>query len=141
MTDMWICPECSRAFGRRNQGHECAPAMSLDEYFSTGHERERQVFEPVHAHLESLGPVHVEPVSVGIFFKRGPRLAELRPKTKWVALAFYLPVKLEHQRFARKVIGTQSANPRWYHVVNLTEAAEVDDQVLDWLTQAYIALD
>jgi hypothetical protein len=35
---VWICPECKRRFGRRHQGHECAPAMTLEEYFSTGTE-------------------------------------------------------------------------------------------------------
>lgn len=25
----WICPACRRRFGRLNQSHECAPAMSL----------------------------------------------------------------------------------------------------------------
>jgi hypothetical protein len=26
----WTCPECRRGFGRRNQSHTCAPAMSLE---------------------------------------------------------------------------------------------------------------
>ena len=44
--------------------------MSVEEYFATGPERERPIFEAVMEHLESVGPVHVEPVSVGIFLKR-----------------------------------------------------------------------
>jgi hypothetical protein len=27
----WTCPHCDRQFGRRNQSHECAPALSLDD--------------------------------------------------------------------------------------------------------------
>ncbi len=76
---MWICPKCQRQFGRTKQSHECSPAMTLEEYFSTGPERERPIFEVVRAHLESLGPVHIEPVSVGIFFKRNRTFVELRP--------------------------------------------------------------
>ena len=53
--------------------------MSIDEYFSTGPPHERPVFEAVMAHVDGLGPVHVEPVSVGIFLKHGRRFAELRP--------------------------------------------------------------
>jgi hypothetical protein len=41
--------------------------MSVDEYFSTGPAHERPIFEAVMRHVNSLGPVHVEPVSVGIF--------------------------------------------------------------------------
>ena len=41
----WTCPECGRQFGRTNQAHECAPALSIEEYFSTGPEWERPIFE------------------------------------------------------------------------------------------------
>jgi hypothetical protein len=73
----WTCPECGQQFGRIRQGHECAPALSLEEYFSTGPARERPIFEAVLRHLETAGPVHVEPVSVGIFLKRSRTFAEL----------------------------------------------------------------
>lgn len=133
----WTCPECDRQFGRRNQSHECAPAMTLDEYFSTGPERERPIFEAVVAHLRSLGEVHVEPVSVGIFIKRDRSFVELRPKVRWVAMSFPLSRRLDHPRVARYVAGSGS---RTYHVVNLHDAAEVDDEVRDLLTQAWFDL-
>ena len=62
----WTCPECGRMFGRTGQGHDCAPGLSLDEYFETGPAHERPVFDAVMAHVESLGPVHADIVSVGI---------------------------------------------------------------------------
>ena len=73
----WTCTECGRQFGRNKQSHECSPAMTLDEYFSTGPPIERPIFDAVMAHLETLGPVHVEPVSVGIFFKQPRKFAQL----------------------------------------------------------------
>ena len=84
-------PSCGRRFARRGQGHECAPAMTLEEYFATGPAFERPVFEAVMAHLDDVGPVHVEPVSVGILLKRARTFAELRPMRRWVALSFTLP--------------------------------------------------
>ena len=74
--------------------------MSVEEYFSTGPPFERPVFEAVMAHLATVGPVHVEPVSVGIFLKRSRTFAELRPMTKWVAVSFTLQAHAE-QRTAR----------------------------------------
>jgi hypothetical protein len=44
--------------------------MALDEYFSIGPPWERPIFEVIMAHLARLGPVPVEPVSVGIFIKK-----------------------------------------------------------------------
>ena len=58
---------------------QCAPAMGLEEYFATGPPHERAVCEAVIAHLSTLGPLHVEPVSVGIFLKRAGGFAQLRP--------------------------------------------------------------
>lgn len=119
----------------------CSPGMTLDEFFATGHERERPIFEAVIAHLETLGPVDVDPVQVGIFFKNGPMFAELRPKKRWTALTFMLPVKLDHPRLSRKVVAAGGRGGRYYHVVNIADASEIDDVILDWLTEAYLALE
>jgi hypothetical protein len=62
--------------------------MTIEEYFSTGPDFERPVYEAVLAYLETLGPIHVEPVSVGIFLKTERSFVELRPLTKWVNLGY-----------------------------------------------------
>ncbi|MGH9119765.1 MAG: DUF5655 domain-containing protein [Acidimicrobiales bacterium] len=130
----WTCPACRRRFGRRNQSHECAPAMSLDEYFATGPPFERPIFDAVLGHLESLGPVHVEPVSVGILLKRSRSFAELHPMAKWVGLWFGVSRVIESDRIARRI----RTGSRTVHVVNLRGPDEVDDDVVAWLTEAYL---
>src|SRR5580765_5494772 len=91
----WVCPACRRRFARLGQSHECSPAISLEEYFATADERERPIFDAVHGHLSTLGEVHVEPVSVGIFLKRSGSFAELRPLRNWVALSWPMPFRLD----------------------------------------------
>ena len=136
---LWTCPECGRRFGRAGQGHECAPALTLEEYFSTGPERERPIFDAVWDHLSTLvgddgDEVYVEPVSVGIFFKGRRTFAQLRPMTRWVALSFNLNRKLESHRLSRKVV---AHGGRFHHVVNLVGPEEFDEQLRDWLTEAF----
>jgi len=138
---MWTCPECDRRFGRTNQGHECAPALSLDEYFETGPDFERPIFEAVCEHLATVTDLDgddlwIEPVSVGIFVKRKSTFLSLRTMTKWIAVCFFLDRKLKHGRLSRKV---QEHNGRFYHVVNVKSPAEVDGQLCDWLTEAWEA--
>ena len=133
--ELWTCPECKRSFGKVNQGHACQPGLSVEEYFSTGPPWERPIFEAVRAHLESVGPIHVEPVQVGVFFKTSRTIIELRPKTKWVACSFSLGRKLTSDRISRKVI--QWSAGRFYHVVNLRSPDEVDDELKGWLTECY----
>jgi hypothetical protein len=94
------------------------------------------VFDAVMAHLAAVGPVHVEPVSVGIFLKRSRTFAELRPMTKWVAVSFTLHRTLSSGRLARKVIDGGRSK---HHVVNVREPHEVDEQLCEWLTEAYLA--
>jgi hypothetical protein len=110
--------------------------MSLDAYFSTGPEHERPVFEAVLEFVESLGEVHVEPVSVGIFIKRSGSYIELRPMQRWVALWFGVPRSIEHPKIARRIKGSGA---KTYHVVNLRSPDDVDDDVKAWLTEAYLA--
>jgi len=130
----WTCPECGRQFGRSRQAHECAPAMSVEDYFSTGPPHERPVFEAVMAHLASVGPVHVECVSVGIFLKNPRKFAELRPMQRWVALSIGLPRVAHHRTIVRKVIPYSG---RYYHRANLTGPADVDTALCGLLTEAY----
>ena len=130
----WTCAECGRQFGRNRQSHECAPAMTLTEYFSTGPPIEKPIFDAVMAHLDSIGPVHVEPVSVGIFFKQPRKFAQLRPMQKWVALSFSLPRRVDHRLMSRKPI---AHGARHYHVVNLRGPGDLDDEIRGWLTEAY----
>ncbi|MGZ4715979.1 MAG: DUF5655 domain-containing protein [Acidimicrobiales bacterium] len=131
----WTCPSCARQFGRTNQSHECSPAMTLEDYFSTGPERERPIFEAVAGYLETLGPIHVEPVSVGIFIKRDRSFVELRPKVRWVALSFPLPYVIDHARIARRM----RSGGTCYHVVNMVGPEDVDEQVEAWLAEAWFA--
>jgi hypothetical protein len=137
----WRCPECQRQFGRRNQSHECAPGLSFDEYFSTGSQLERQIFDTVYAHLNSVGPLSVEFLSVGIFFKRVRTFAELRPKRDRarrarIELSILLSRVLKDPRVARtwRGPGVRSA-----YFIDLYDATEVDDVIRDWLTEAYAA--
>jgi hypothetical protein len=110
--------------------------MGLEEYFSTGPAHERPVFEAVIARLRQVGPVHVEPVSVGIFLKRSRTFAELRPMTKWVALSFSLPYSARHNLVTRKVV---AYNGRYFHVANVTGPGDLDDDLFDLLIAAYLA--
>ena len=96
--------------------HDCAPALTVEEYFSTGPPHERPVFDAVSSHLAQYDDVYVELVSVGIFFKRKRVFVQLRPMRRWVQLGVLLPRKADDPRIARKVIDTGRS---FYHVLNI----------------------
>ena len=108
--------------------------MTVEEYFATGPAHERPVFDAVMQHLAKVGPVYVEPVSVGIFLKNPRKFAELRPMQKWVAVSFILPRTARHRTIVRKVV---AYGGRYYHVANVAGPADVDAELGDLLTEAY----
>jgi hypothetical protein len=133
--ERWTCPNCQRVFGRQNQSHlTCEPALSIDQYFATAKPFERVIFDKVDAHLAKLDGVIVDPLGIGILFKNGPMFAELRPKTRWTVLGFWLPRTIRSDRFSRKVI---EAKNKSFHVMNIEDADRIDVDVLAWLPEAY----
>jgi len=130
----WNCPSCGRRFARAKQSHDCAPAMTLEEYFSTGPAHERPIFDAVMAGIADIGPIHVEPVQVGIFLKRARSFAQLRPMQRWVALSFSLPRRVSHRTIVRRV---EPSGRKFFHVANLETPEDFDDRLRDWVIEAY----
>jgi hypothetical protein len=130
----WTCPRCGRMFGRGNQAHDCAPGLTLDEYFATGPAHERPVFDAVMAHLAPVGPVHTDIVSVGVFLKNPRTFAQLRPLDRWVAIWIGLERRATHPTIRRKVVESGS---RYWHVADVATPDDLDEALLDLLTEAY----
>jgi hypothetical protein len=130
---VWTCPNCKRTFGKTNQGHLCAPAMTENEYFATGPVFERPIYEEVKDLLVAADKdVRIEYVSVGVFFKKKTNFAELRPLTKWSKLIFKLPRDFSHPSITKKWPGPT----RTYYEMKLRTPADVTDEVRGWLAEA-----
>ena len=134
MSGAWSCPACGRSFGREGQSHSCVPAGTLEESFRGRPDWYRDAFERIEAHLRSLGDVVVEPVQVGVFFKRSRSFAELRPMKSALRVEFLLSRSLDDPRIAKTL--PLSAN-RVASFVDARSLDEVDPTLLAWLAEAY----
>jgi len=114
--------------------HDCAPGLTLEEYFSTGPPHERPVYEAVLRSLAAVGPVHADVVAAGIFLKNPRRFAELRPMERWVAISFTLRRRAQHPRITRKVIEHGGI---FWHVANVASPDELDPALCELLAEAY----
>ena len=130
----WVCPQCEREFASVNQAHVCVPGITADELLARHPQWVRQIYAAVINHLNSLGPLHEDAVDVGIFLKSDRKIAEFRPRVRSVLLSLYLPYELTDARFARTL---PAAADRVVHMINLTSADQVDDQLREWLSEAY----
>ncbi len=131
----WTCPRCDRQFGNAGQSHTCIPGCTVDATVAGRPPEQRAVYDAILAHLLTLGPVHEDAVGVGVFLKRDRKLAEVRPRSRDVLLGLYLPRPVPDRRFT-KVLGPSAA--RVVHLLPLRDAAEVDEQVRGWLTEAFL---
>ena len=131
----WVCPQCDREFGRAKQSHTCVPAGTVDDSFAGRAPQQRAVYDAVLDHLLSLGPVHEDATGVGVFLKRDRKLAEVRPRSRDVTLALFLPRRVRHPRLTAVYdVGAH----RIVHVIPLRAPGEVDDEVCGWLTEAFL---
>jgi hypothetical protein len=130
----WLCPWCRRHFGQPNQSHKCRPGLTLEEYLAAQPAEFRSTYRAVLQQLSKLGPVDIDPVSVGIMVKRNRTFCELRPRRDAVELSFKLSEPLADRRI-RKTI--HSSVHRQVHFVDLKSPRDVDRQIVAWLTKAY----
>lgn len=132
------CPACGRQFGAVNRGHICKSGTTIDALA----ERSLPTFLPivhrVRAHLESLPGVSdrliVDPLERVVQFKHRRTFAMLTPRTKWTALSISLDRRVGVARWSRKIIEHPCG---YHHVINLVDVDAIDDEILEWLTEAY----
>jgi hypothetical protein len=129
----WRCPRCDREFQRTGQSHTCLPGNSVAETFAKRPEQ-RAIYDAAMKHLKKLGKVHADAVSVGVFLKTERKLAEFRPKTKWLTCYLFVEREIHDARIARTLkLGAH----RYMHEVKLRAVGDVDDQFCGWLSEAY----
>lgn len=130
----WTCPACDREFGRAHQSHVCVPGCTVDRSFQGRPAVQRAIYDAMTAHLRTLGPVHEDAVTVGVFLLNERKFAEVRPMARKLKLYLFLPRRVEHPRIGQQL--RISAEPTMY-TIRFDSVDEVDDEIRAWLTEAY----
>jgi hypothetical protein len=110
--------------------------MTVEECFAPWPPVYREIYDALVDFLSTLGDVHVDAVTVGVFLKRQRKLAEVRPRARSLALYLELPRRLDHPRVTSTM---RISADRSGHIVKLTRVEDVDDEVRAWLAEAYDA--
>jgi hypothetical protein len=132
----WTCPHCDREFSRAGQSHTCVPGGTVEETFAGRPPVQREIYDALMSRLDGLGEIYVDAVGVGVFLSHEAKFAEARPRARGLALYLILPRTLAHPRVSRK---ERISARRMGHVLVLTSVADVDDELGDWLAEAYLA--
>jgi len=134
MTQMWACPGCGRLFANRNQTHTCAPLGDLDRHFARASPAVRATFDCVLAAVSGFGPVTVLPERTRIALQVRMSFAAFMPRRAWLGGHLVLARRIDSPRFLR----VDTYSPRnVVHTFRLTSPADVDDEFVAWLAEAY----
>jgi hypothetical protein len=110
--------------------------MSLDEWLARRPATDAPIVEAVLAHLESLGPIVVDAVPVGVLVRGERTFVEIRPRRSGVRVS----IVLMHDVASARIVRRERSNAGWIAVfVDLTSTDDVDDQLRAWLTESYAA--
>lgn len=130
---MWRCPICGREFANRNQSHACGRHRLADHFEGRDPEVAR-IFRALLASARRNGPVTVLPEKTRIAFQVRMSFAAFTLKKHWLDGHVVLSRRRASPRFKR----IYEVSPRnQVHEFRLHSAAEVDDEVADWLREAY----
>lgn len=109
-----------------HQSHVCAPGCTVDESSAGRPPIQRNIYNTLVAYLRTIGPVHEDAVTVGVFRKNDHKLAEIRPMATGLSLALILRRKIDQSRVSRHV---KVSADRFAHVVRLTSVEDVDNEL------------
>jgi hypothetical protein len=112
------------------------PAADLDDWLAGRPPLVREVLDRVAAALGSYDDVVFEATKAAVMVKRSRTFAEVKPRRASVELGFIVSRHIDDARIAGTFDLTKK---RIVHRVELTDGADIDDQLREWLTEAYQA--
>ena len=132
MADTWRCPRCGAGFVTKNMWHSCV-RLGLGELFGE-RVKARRLFDAYLRFARRVGPFEVVPQKTGIVFVAKTRFAGVqRIGNEHLMIGFGLPRQITSARIEKV-----EHILRWYvHRIRLTDPAQLDDELLDWLKESY----
>ena len=130
---LWSCPSCGRRFRHANQWHSCQVTAEAD-HFAGKPAILRETYDALIAGMKERCPdMRVDSVKTNIHFFHSHNFAGLSVRYDRLNLVFQLAHPLANPR----IVGSQ---PIWgnriLHRVRLSDPADVDGQLLDWLAES-----
>ena len=127
----WTCPRCARTFARQDQLHS-HDIKDLDAHFAGRHELLRVSFDKLIGALPS--PVQVEALRSVIVLSARRTFSYVTVQANRLLVGMFLESALDSPRVVK--IDHVSAR-KCGSVVSVRDPADVDDELLAWMRQAY----
>ena len=130
---LWQCPNCKRPFANINQSHFCS-RITLREHLAGKTPLGVTLFREFAKLVKRCGPVRVIPEKTRIAFQVRMSFAAVSLRRDRIVGHVVLARRLENPRFTK----VETISPRNHvHSFCFTSCAQMDNEVLSWLREAY----
>jgi hypothetical protein len=108
--------------------------ISVDDHFAGKPADMKATYDCLVAALRTFGLVKEASKQTSIHLEKNSGFAGVHPRKDYFSLEFRTDYPIDNPRIIRK---PQLSARRYEHTVKLAKASDVDDQLLQWLKDAY----
>ncbi len=131
--ELWKCPDCGRRFANRNQWHSCTE-MALEQHLASKSDLAVELYRGFEAAVRKCGDFRIHPQETRIAFIARMTFGGAELARRWIDISFILPYPVGDERIRT----LDMYGPTGFgHQMRLTDPAELDDAVQQWLCDAY----
>jgi hypothetical protein len=131
--ELWTCPSRGKRYVNKNNWHSCR-VVPLDSLFA-GKGSAHELFDAYLGRAREIGPVDVDISQTGLAFMTRVRFAGAKVRRNRLRVGFWLRRRVESPRIVR----TEFIPPdNWIHELDVTDVAQLDDELQGWLREAYV---
>jgi hypothetical protein len=133
LSPLWECPKCGAKLVTKNMSHSCG-RYTLEALFAKSDPVVLRIFDRLAEMVRECGPVTIVPQKTRVMFQVRVRFLGCMPRKSYLLCNFEFARRRTHPRF-RKI---ETYAPRWHgHLLRVDSVRELDDQVAEWIREAY----
>jgi hypothetical protein len=129
----WICPECGRVFARNKQAHSCE-SYSLDPLFYRSGQRIRDLYETLAGKVMDFGAVDIRVGPYSVSIRNLSTFMNIMVEKDHLTISFVSARLIDEFPVYQNY---QHSGKRWSNYVKIESPEEIDEQLLNWLRDAY----
>ena len=129
----WTCPECGRIFARNKQAHSCE-SYGLDPLFYKSVKGVRDLYNLLVEKVMGFGKVDVRVGPYGVSLRNLSTFVNIIIEKNHLTLSFVREEPLDEFPVYQSY---QHSGKRWSNLVKIESPEEIDEQLLNWLRDAY----
>lgn len=130
----WMCPNCGRNFARKNQVHRCVLFSIEEHHFKKGAPLTIQLYNRFISLFKEFDPILIEPLKNIITIKKNSQFCTIQIQKMALKIIFR-----SHTLFSSpRLILMPLQEKLYYYRFKIQKMDEIDDELTDWMHQAYM---